>query len=211
MAVHFTREIKLLFIGDSITDAGRASDAEGIGNGYVRMIRDGLRAEHPENSPQVINRGVSGNKITDLRSRWLRDVIELRPDVLSIMIGINDVWHEINPEWRPGVGIDLFVETYRELLRATKTELPKCELVLCEPTVIWPPQEPHANAALRPYVDAVNEIAREFQIDHVVHLHEAFNRAKQLRPDIAWCPDGVHPSSSGHALIAREWLGAIEA
>jgi lysophospholipase L1-like esterase len=154
----------------------------------------------------VINRGVSGNKIIDLASRWERDVIAMKPDVLSIMIGINDVWHEINPEWRPGVPIEEFRAIYRRLMMRTHDALPQCQLVLCEPTVIWPPQDENANDAMRPYVDAVNEVAKVLGEVTIVHLHDAFNRARELRPDIPWCPDGVHPSSSGHMLIAREWL-----
>src|SRR5688500_12163912 len=101
MALEFSRDSKLLFIGDSITDAGRAADSEDIGSGYVRMIRDLLRADDHANAAQVINRGMSGDKIVDLKARWERDVIAIRPNVLSIMIGINDVWHGLKPEWQP--------------------------------------------------------------------------------------------------------------
>src|SRR5688500_11041895 len=99
MSLKFTRETKLLFIGDSITDAGWQGDREALGAGYVRLIHDLLLARDPAAAPNVINRGISGNKITDLAARWQRDVIALDPDMLSVMIGINDVWHDLVPEW----------------------------------------------------------------------------------------------------------------
>ena len=103
------------------------------------MIRDDLLARDPANALIVLNRGISGNKVPDLASRWQRDVIDLSPDVVSIMIGINDVWHGLNPPWRPGVGLADFITTYRQILMELRGRLPGCRLVLCEPTVISPP------------------------------------------------------------------------
>jgi lysophospholipase L1-like esterase len=210
MAVlNLTGETTLLFVGDSITDAGRGDDPEDLGIGYVRVIRDWLRAREPATAPRVINVGISGNKVPDLKARWERDVIAHEPDVVSVMIGINDVWHGLNPPWRPGVGIEEFITTYREILMELRGRRPSGRLVLCEPTVISPPAHDNGNEPLRPYVAAVNSLAADFVADAVVPLHDTFRQAERLRPDIDWTTDGVHPTSTGHALIARTWLNAV--
>lgn len=194
-----------LFIGDSITDCGRSNDPEGIGTGYVRIIRDYLYAKDPAKAPRVINTGISGNKVTDLAKRWKEDVLDHNPDVVSIKIGINDVWHGLreNPS---GVPIEQFVETYHVILRQLNAVVPKAKVVLCQPSVIEPPAPANGNQVLQPYVRAIGELRREFNASAVVPLHAAFVNARRLRPDINWTPDGVHPSSAGHMLIARTWL-----
>jgi lysophospholipase L1-like esterase len=198
---------RLLFIGDSITDCGRRTDPEQIGNGFVRLIRDHLCAANPAAAPIVINRGVSGNKMPDLQKRWQRDVLDETPDVVSIYIGINDVWHSFAPD-RAGCDIDQFTAGYRDILTRTRHALPRCTIVLCEPSVIWPPVHEDGNARLQPYVRMVHEMAKDFSAACVVPLHGAFNDARAARPDIAWTTDGVHPTSTGHMLIARTWLAA---
>lgn len=200
--------MSILFIGDSITDCGRLSDAEGLGNGYVRLIRDYLLAKSPATAPRIINKGISGHKVTDLAARWKSDVIDQKPDVLSIMIGINDVWHALQPN-PAGVAIEQFHQTYHALLRQVHAALPGCQLVLCEPTIIDSPAPAEGNAKLQPYVRAVREISREFTTSAAVPTHQAFIAARKQRPDVAWAPDGVHPSGTGHMLIARTWLEAV--
>jgi lysophospholipase L1-like esterase len=195
-----------LFIGDSITDCGRRDEPDGIGHGYVRLIRDYLYAKNPTLAPRVINTGISGNRVTDLALRWKEDVIEHAPDVLSIFVGINDVWHGLRKDNPAGVPIEQFVETYHVILRQVHGALPKTKVVLCQPSVIEPPSPAEGNAVLQPYVRAVNELKREFGAVALVPLHTAFVNARRMRPDINWTPDGVHPSSAGHMLIARTWL-----
>lgn len=208
MPLRLSPKSKYVFIGDSITDCGRGGDAEGIGSGYVRLVRDLLRAKDPAHAPQVLNRGISGNKVTNLRDRWQKDVLDLAPNVLSIMIGINDVWHGLNPG---GTGVDLetYRTTYRDLVGQVKANHPQCAIVLCEPTIISPPAHAKGNGALRPYVNAVRELAVE-QKTILVPLHDVFLDAVKTRPDIDWATDGVHPTSSGHMLIARQWLSGTE-
>ncbi len=207
MAITLTRDSRLLFIGDSITDCGRRECKEGIGSGYPRLVRDYLRAKNPDTAPTVLNTGISGNRVTHLQERWQADVIDLRPDVLSIKIGINDVWHHLGGK-NEGVPIDRYITVYRQILSQLRNSLPKCELVLCEPSVISPPAPADGNEALKPYVRAVNDLAEEFRASAVVPLHGLFLDAERQRPDIAWTTDGVHPTSSGHMLIARAWLNA---
>jgi lysophospholipase L1-like esterase len=198
---------RLLFIGDSITDCGRRTDPDALGGGYVRLVRDHLAVKDPANCPAVLNLGISGNKVTDLRDRWARDVLEQKPDVLSVMIGINDVWHSFSPT-PAGVSIEDYLKTYHVILRQVQGALPNCLTVLCEPTVIWPPAPEEGNKLLQPYIRAVHEVGREFGAAVIVPTHSAFQKARAARPEIAWTNDGVHPSSAGHYLIARTWLAA---
>jgi len=132
------------------------------------------------------------------------------PHVLSVKIGINDVWRQLDGT-QPGVLIDEYRATYGELLARTRRALPACRVVLCEPSVIWPPASPdgRGQALLGPYVAAVRELATSVAADAVVPLHAAFARARAARPDVDWAPDGVHPSGAGHMLIAAEWLRAV--
>ncbi len=194
-----------LFIGDSITDVGRNASPDGLGNGYVKLVHDYLAGKHLADAARIINRGLSGNKITDLQKRWKQDVLDHEPDLLSIKIGINDVWHSLMPE-REGVPPDMFEKTYREILSQTTTALPACKIVLCHPSVIWAPAPSQGNAMLGDYIDVVTKLSVEFKLAEPLPLHEIFERAKAQRSDIDWAPDGVHPSPAGHMLIARAWL-----
>jgi lysophospholipase L1-like esterase len=204
MPVTFESRSKLLFIGDSITDAERVNDPDHVGFGYVRLIRDYLYARDPVNAPEVFNVGISGNKITDLAARWTADVITQRPDVVSVKIGINDVWHGLDGPG--GVPIDRFRGLYSELLGTTRELLPSASIVLCEPTVIAPPAHAKGNAYLSPYVATVREMGERYRVDAVIPLHSAFVTAMRERPNVQWTTDGVHPTSLGHMLIATTWL-----
>jgi acyl-CoA thioesterase I len=209
MAIAFTQETRVLFIGDSITDCGRTADPQGLGHGYVRLIFETLLARDPATAPTIINRGISGNCVPDLVGRWDRDVLAHEPDVVSIKIGINDVWRQMDS--RGGVLIDDFRRLYDQVLSRTLSALPACKLVLCEPTVFWPPavDAERGQALIKPYVQAVNDLAADFAVHAVVPLHDAFNDARAARPDVDWASDGVHPSSAGHMLITHHWLNAI--
>jgi acyl-CoA thioesterase-1 len=208
MPIRLSPKSRFVFIGDSITDCGRGGEAEGIGSGYVRVVRDYLRAKDPAHAPEVLNRGVSGNKVTNLKDRWQKDVLDLSPGVLSVMIGVNDVWHALNPG---GTGVDLetYRKTYAQLIAQVREKHPQCAVVLCEPTVISPPAHAKGNESLRPYVNAVRELAVGQKVA-LVPLHDVFLDAAKARPDIDWATDGVHPTSSGHMLIARQWLAATD-
>jgi lysophospholipase L1-like esterase len=207
MAIRFDRGSRLLFIGDSITDCNRRKDPDELGSGYVRLIADHLSAFDPWRAPAVLNRGISGNKVPDLEQRWQRDVIDLRPDVLSVFIGVNDVWHGFKPD-RQGCTLPDYVAGYRRILGLAREALPHLQLVLCEPSSLRLAEPADAHAQLQPYVEAIGALAVEFEADAVVPLYAAFNGAYEQRPDIAWTTDGVHPTSTGHMLIARSWLRA---
>ncbi|HEY5705147.1 MAG TPA: SGNH/GDSL hydrolase family protein [Terrimicrobiaceae bacterium] len=207
MALPLSRDSRWIFIGDSITDCGRRECPEAVGSGYVRGVRDWLRASKPALAPQVLNKGISGNTISDLQRRWDSDVLACEPQLVSIKIGINDVWHGLGAG--EGTSIERFREIYADILGRLRTACPKAMIVLCEPSVIWPPAPAEGNEMLKPYVAAVRETATDFGVREVVPLHGAFEKAGSARPDIEWAPDGVHPSSSGHMLIARSWLACL--
>lgn len=210
MPIAFHKDMRLVFIGDSITDCGRLTDPDGLGSGYVRRIAEITLARDPATAPTVINRGTSGHRVPDLADRWDRDVIALEPDVVSIKIGVNDVWRQIDGQGG-GVLIEEFKTVYDSLLSRTLAALPSCKIVLCEPTIFWPPAERAelGQALIKPYVEAVNALGDAFAVHAVVPLHHAFEKARAARPEVDWATDGVHPSSAGHMLIAEQWLEAI--
>jgi acyl-CoA thioesterase I len=208
MALPLSRDSRWIFIGDSITDCGRVACSEAIGSGYVRAIRDWLRASVPALAPQILNKGISGNTISDLKRRWEADVIAHDPQLVSIKIGINDVWHALTGVGE-GSSLERFRATYAEILGQLRTSCPQTTIVLCEPTAIWPPAPAQGNDMLKPYVAIVQDSAVQFAARGVVPLHGIFEKARSARPDIDWAPDGVHPSSSGHMLIARSWLASL--
>lgn len=208
MALPFFREARWVFIGDSITYSGRLQCPEALGTGYVRFINDWLRASDPKNAPEVINAGISGNKIDDLQRRWEDDVLSKKPDLVSIKIGINDVWHGLGPE-RTGISVDEYRAGYIDILDRLRASAPQARIVLCEPSVIWPPAPEEGNKLLQPYIEVVRDLGAKYKVTAVVALHGAFESARAARPDIQWAPDGVHPGPSGHMLIARQWLAAM--
>ncbi|TKD72540.1 SGNH/GDSL hydrolase family protein [Pseudalkalibacillus hwajinpoensis] len=190
---------KWLFIGDSITDSGRNQDPEGIGSGYVRMIKDEL-----ENDVQVVNKGVSGNRITDLEKRWQKDVIADKPEVLSISIGINDVWRQLDHPEMNQVYPENFKEIYERLLNKTRNINTK--LVLMEPTIINEDVHSKGNQMLVPYVEVVRRLALNYDAV-LVPTHTAFlNEVKQSEVNLT--TDGVHMTEAGNRLMANTWLKA---
>jgi acyl-CoA thioesterase I len=207
MALPLSRDARWIFIGDSITDSGRKECPEAIGSGYVREVRDWLRASLPACAPQILNKGVSGDTILDLQRRWESDVIANEPQLVSVSIGIDDVWHGLDARGG-GTSIKKFREIYADILRRLKSACPSATIVLCEPSAIRPPAS-EGNELLKPYVAAVQDAGAAFEARGVVPLYRAFERASSERPDIDWLPDGVHPSSSGHMLIARTWLACL--
>ena len=204
----------ILFQGDSITDAGRdkrrqsPNNSGGLGRGYPNLIAAYLLARQPALELQVHNRGISGNKVPDLDKRWDKDCIELKPDVLSILIGVNDIWHKLNGNY------DGTVETYETgfaaLLERTKKALPDTRIVVCEPFVLkcgavkdhWFPEFDQRRAAAKRVAEGAGATWVPFQtmFDDAV--------ASGTRPNY-WAGDGVHPSLAGHALMAGEWLKVV--
>ena len=198
---------RVLFQGDSITDAGRGTPP-GLGSGYVAIIAGLLRGLRPELNLEIINRGIGGDRTAELLARWPEDCLDLKPDVLSIKIGVNDVWR-LQGEWNGQKHIPLaeFRSNCITLLdQAQATRLR--QLVLISPTTITHENISPLNDLLGEYDAAVRELARQYDAVYVP-AREALLAARAEKPDIAWTSDGCHPSTAGHALIATTWLKAV--
>ena len=204
----------VLFQGDSITDAGRDRQvsepnlARGLGSGYPLLVAAAALAAHPDRTLRFYNRGVSGDKVPDLTARWATDTLALEPDVLSILVGVNDFWHKLSKGYTGTV--QQYEEQYEALLDQTRRALPRVRVLVLEPFVLrcgavddrWFPEfderrraaqrvAQHAGAAFVPLQGAFDDLARK--------------AAPQY-----WAADGVHPTPAGHALIAEQWRRAAQ-
>ena len=202
---------KVLFIGDSITDCGRRDVAAPLGDGYVSLLHDLVVASWPERSLAWVNKGIGGNKITDLRERWEDDVIREKPDWLSVKIGINDL-HTYLGDQQNGVSPARFREGYHEVLTWATTKITP-QLLLITPFYISRDRAGHSWRSLvlnllPEYIGVVEEMATEFGA-RLVRLQPMFERQVDYRPAETFCPEPVHPNRTGHLLIAREVLRVL--
>ncbi|MFD1179337.1 SGNH/GDSL hydrolase family protein [Paenibacillus puldeungensis] len=204
----------ILFQGDSITDGNRGRDEDPnhiIGHSYAFIITGKLGVELAEQMPLFINRGISGNRVSDLYARWNEDAISLQPDVISILAGVNDAWGIFFND--PRGATDRFERAYRHLLTETKEVLPQTKLILCEPFTlkVGAPAEKWDNwkELITNYQRIVRELSEQFDT-LFVPLQEAFDHAAEIAEPSYWIWDGVHPTTAGHELIAREWLKVAE-
>jgi lysophospholipase L1-like esterase len=204
----------ILFQGDSITDAGRSREKAGVandqgamGSGYAWLGAAELLVDRPKDGLKVFNRGISGNKVFQLADRWQADCLDLKPDVLSILIGVNDLWHKLDGKYQGTV--EIYERDYRALLERTRKALPKVKLVVCEPFVLrcgaindkWFPEFDGYRAAAKRVAEAFHATFVPFQT--------MFDEAVKYAPAEHWAKDGVHPSAAGASLMAHEWLRAV--
>lgn len=203
----------VLFQGDSITDAGRdkknknANNARAFGDGYPFLIASQLLTRFPKKNLKCFNRGISGNKVPDLDKRWQQDCIDIKPDVLSILIGVNDIWHKLNGNY-DGTVKD-YEQGFTALIKRTKDALPDTSLVICEPFVLrcgavtdkWFPEFDDRRAACKRVSDEAGAIWVPFQ--------SMFDKATKRNEPSYWAGDGVHPSMAGHSLMARTWMKTV--
>lgn len=199
----------VLFQGDSITDCGRNRETGAdLGRGYALIASALFASKYPEKQVQFINRGISGNRVKDLQLRWQEDCLDLNPTWVSIYIGINDTWRRYDRN--DPTSVEAFAAGYRDLIVRTKETL-DAKLILVEPFVLPVPEDRKRwREDLDPKINAVRELAREFETLYVP-LDGLFAAASTKAPSAYWAPDGVHPSPAGHALIANVWLEAVQA
>ncbi len=202
----------ILFQGDSITDTGRARDNDSaIGGGYPFNVRAKLGFEQPTEF-SFINRGISGNRIVDLYARIKSDIINLKPDYMSILIGVNDVWHEL--AHKNGVDAAKFERIYDMLLSEVKEALPHLKLMILEPYVLNCPAREAEYDAFYKEVRLRAEASKRIAEKHgavFIPLQEKLEAATAAVGDgTYYAYDGIHPTAYGHELIAREWLSAFE-
>jgi lysophospholipase L1-like esterase len=203
----FTDGTRTLFQGDSITDGNRGRNADPnhiLGHGYQFIIAAKYGAELAERHLVFINRGISGNKVSDLAKRWQKDTIELKPDVLSILIGVNDLGAHVSAEQ--------YEQQYDALLADTVKALPNVRLVLGEPfglpvgrkKPIWDTYQP--DLAARQAI--VAKLAQKYHAAFV-RYQRVFDEATRRAPADYWIWDGVHPTYSGHQLMAEAWIRTV--
>ena len=217
---------KILFTGDSIADAFRTAICQDVerwvppeqreeqlnavlGTGYPQMAAAQLCAEFP-GEYQVLNRGISGNRVVDLDARVKCDCINLAPDVLSIMIGINDVWHEVGGH--NGVDAEKFERVYDAMLDEITAALPEVKLILMEPYVLKGPATQDNWDYFRTETDLRREAVRRLSQKHgavCIDTQALFDEGEARSCAAHWTADGVHPTPAGHWLLAEAWLEAF--
>jgi lysophospholipase L1-like esterase len=200
----------ILFQGDSITDAGRKREAQdpnnqsSLGGGYAFLAAADILNEFPAKNLKIYNKGISGNKVYQLAERWQADCLDLKPSVLSILIGVNDYWHKHNGNYDGTV--EIYERDFRALLKRTKEALPETKLVICEPFAVlgckavdgtWFPE-------FDLYRVAAQKLAKEFDTIFIPY-HTIFAKACKTAPPTYWTADGVHPTIAGAKLMAEAW------
>ena len=199
----------IVFIGDSITDAGRLQRAyRPLGYGYVHFVVNWLKANNPEYNLNIVNTGVSGNSIRDLKHRWERDCLKHKPDILSVLIGINDVCRQYNNSLGQKAPHDEYELTYKQLLSQVKEKF-NCQLVLMEPFLFCNDDENPVYNTLKEYIGTVDDLAKEFDAV-LVPLQKLINEKIKNISSQNWSDDTVHPYLWAHAWIAQQWLNVIQ-
>jgi len=214
---HFPNGSRLLFQGDSITDMnwGRNQSDRNhyLGHSYVFLLAARLGTDMPESGLEFFNRGKSGNKVSDLKKRWQTDALDMKPDLLSILVGTNDVGVGFRHPSRK-VTPKMFERDYRHILQASRKANPALRLVLLDPFVLptGPLQNPTAYQARRRETDqlrqVVSRLAQDFKAAHLP-TQDIFDQASETADPKNWIWDGVHPLPPGHELIARHWLDLV--
>lgn len=207
-------DLTILFQGDSITDAGRAKDhyyanqGRGMGIGYVNLTASQLLHDHPDKNLKIYNRGISGHKVFQLSRRWEEDCLQLSPDVLSIMIGVNDFWHTLTHGYKGT--IDTYKDDLRQLLDRTYRSLPSVKLIIGEPFAVagGSAVSDFFDSTFDAYRHASSAIADEYKASFIPY-HSIFQEAVKIGGAAHWCPDGVHPSLAGSALMKDAWIKAF--
>jgi lysophospholipase L1-like esterase len=211
----FENENVVLFQGDSITDASREKERElpnnprSLGQGYAFLAASILLNALPEKNLTIYNRGISGNKVYQLADRWQKDCLDLNPDILSILIGVNDYWH--SRDGRYSSTPEVYENDYRTLLKRTKETIPEIKLVLCEPFYVLNTSAVDESwvEPMKKYQAAAKKIAKEFKTLWVP-FQEIFDEAVKHAPATYWTADGVHPAMPGAQLMAEAWLRVVE-
>ena len=213
--VTLKKEGVVLFQGDSITDAGRKRDNDqpnngaALGGGYALLAASGLLLKNAGKDLKVYNKGISGNKVFQLADRWDADCLSIKPDVLSILVGVNDYWHTLSGNYKGTV--QTYKQDYDKLLARTKQQLPDVQLIIGEPFAVtgvkavdekWFP-------AFNEYRVAAREIADKYEAIFIPY-QAVFDKAQKSAPGSYWTKDGVHPSVAGAQLMAEAWLQCVK-
>ena len=204
--------MRILFQGDSITDAGRNwGDDNNLGRGYAALVEAELGYLEP-NEHTFVNKGISGNRIVDVYARIRRDIINYKPDVMSLLIGVNDVWHEIGDSPN-GVDAEKFYKIYKMLIEEIKEALPNIKIMILEPFVLKGPATEqnweYFDTETKKRAEKARQIAKDFDLPFI-ELQNGFDALTAKAPETYWLGDGVHPTPKGHEFIKRKWLEAYK-
>lgn len=198
---------KIVMIGDSITDAGRREIEPPYGTGYMTLVRSFVTALYPERGLTWVNKGIGGDTVRHLAARWEADVLDERPDVLTVMIGINDVWRRFGDRPHEAVPRDEYQSTLAALLSSVSDAL-GTTLYVGSPYMI----EADRSDPMRSEMDAYGELAKEVAQEvgaRFIEVQAAFDRVLQHSESADWAHDRIHPNQPGHAVIALEFLRAF--
>lgn len=214
-AITLKNDDVVLFQGDSITDASRKKDdinfnsPSALGGGYAMIAASELLNRHAGKNLKIYNRGISGNKVYQLAERWDKEAIDLKPSVLSILVGVNDFWHTLSGRYSGT--IKTYQDDYKALIERTKQKLPGVKLIIGEPYAVtgikavdekWYP-------AFDEYRKAARNIADTFGAAFIPY-QAIYDKAQKLAPGVYWTGDGVHPTLAGANLMAHAWLEAVK-
>ena len=205
----------VLFQGDSITDWGRdknksmPNDFGALGSGYVLLTAADMLREYASKNLKIYNKGVSGNKVFQLAERWDTDTIAIKPNVLSIMVGVNDYWHTITSGYKGT--LDTYRTDYKKLLERTQQALPGVKLIIAEAFAMKNVKA--VNDSWYPAFDGYRQVAREMADEFgaaFIPYQSVMDEALKLAPATYWSLDGVHPTPAGASLMAQAWLKAVK-
>ena len=204
----------IVFQGDSITDCGRGN---GLGTGYPLLVSAELGLSYPLEYA-FYNRGISGNRIVDLYARIKVDIINLKPDYISFLIGVNDVWHEFS-ERRNGVDAEKFEKIYGMLIEEIKEALPDVKIMIFEPfclrgpatenTEEFPDKWNQFSTEVKKRAEKARAVAEKYGLEFI-ELQDKLDKLSENTPTTYWLVDGVHPTHSGHQVIKNEWIKAFD-
>lgn len=206
--LHLKPNQTIVFIGDSITDADRGQRAyRPFGYGYVHFTANYLLAKYPHFNFRIINTGINGNTVHDLARRWEKDCLSYKPDVLSVLIGINDLWITSTAD-RAEQTVQEYESTYQRLLAAVKQQ-GDCQLILMEPFMFCDNTEDRMFSGLPAYVNVLHKLAEQFDAV-LVPLQAAIDVQIRTIASDKWSDDMVHPYLWAHAWISQRWIEATK-
>ena len=211
--VMFGKNDRIVFVGDSITDSGRNYDAlpagwSSWGEGYVHLINAFTTGVHPEKELMIVNQGISGNRITDLKQRWEKDVMGLSPDWVNIMIGVNDVWRHFDSTFsqEKQVDMDMFEKIYEELIVTTQSKVKG--IILIGAFMVEANRQDAMREKLEQYNNVTKKLAEKYNLLYV-DIQTVMDHFTRYQSSYVLSSDRVHPSTAGHLLIAREWIKSV--
>jgi len=212
--IDIKKDSVILFQGDSITDWWRnhhsklPNTVNALGAGYVLLTAGQLLFNYVDKNLQIYNKGNNGDKVYQMADRWDVDCLALKPDILSIQIGVNDYWHTITHGYKGT--IKTYIDDYHKLLNFTKTALPHIKLVICEPFAVKGVK--YVDNSWYPTFNLFRKAARDIATEYhatFVPFQSVFDKAVESSSPAYWSVDGVHPTVPGEVLMAQAWMRAV--